>query len=92
MHDINKMIAPPITFCDATNRLQFILSNDIKDQIRLMDHQEMSLLSDSELSTKVKNAFDLQNNMELLNDCKTKSANDAASIIIQALWWKLKID
>jgi uncharacterized protein DUF6794 len=92
MHEINKIITPPITFGDAIDRLQFILTNDIKDQIRFMDYQEISLLSDSELSTKVKNTFDIQNNLELLSDCNTKSANDAASIIIQALWWKLKTE
>ena len=91
MHDINKIIAPPKTLGDAVDRVISILSHDIKDQIRLMGQEEKELLYDSELSTKVKTAFDLQNNSELLIDCKAKNANDAATVIILALWWKLKI-
>ena len=75
----------------AEDRLMSILSHDIKEQIRLMGQEEKELLYDSELSTKIKNSFDLQNNSELLIDCKAENANDAATVMILALWWKLKI-
>ena len=57
-----------------------------------MDSEEIKPYFDLELSAKVKNAFDLQNNPGLLNDCKTKNANDASAVIILALWWKLKVE
>ena len=92
MYDINKIIIPPKTLDEALKRLLSILSYDLKDQLRFMDREEITPYFDSELSTMVKNAFDLQNNPELVYDCKTKNANDASAVIILALWWKLKVE
>ena len=46
-----------------------------------MDSEEIKPYFDLELSAKVKNAFDLQNNPGLVNDCKINNVNDASGIL-----------
>lgn len=82
-------IQPPETVAEAVDRLMEILSGEEKLMIALMPEDELIDLHFG-LGAAIRNAFELHgSNNRLLTDCGVVHPDDAAEVIIQALWDKL---
>lgn len=81
----------PETIGEAVNLLLISLSDENRQAIRSMPEEELGSLHLG-LGTYIRNEFDLwKNNKELLATCGKENPDNASTVIIRALWERLRI-
>ncbi len=84
------MLNYPKTISEAVDILMHILSKEDLDKLKSMSEDDLIDLHFG-LGNWIRNEFGLWNeNYELMQDCRAKNQDDASSVIIKALWDKLK--
>jgi len=86
----NRDLRPPDTVAEAVDKLLFILSDDQKDEIRVLKEDDLIDLHFG-LGLAIRNAFGLHDlDSKLLADCGTKHPDGGAGVIVNELWKRLK--
>lgn len=86
---IQSNIRPPETVAEAAVRLMVILEDEHKAAIAAMQEDDLVDLHFG-LGLAIRNAFGLHDsNRHLLTDCSVTHSDDAAGVIIRALWKQL---
>jgi len=85
-----EIIKTPETVNDAVDLLMRILTDEQKNEIAALQEDDLIDLHFG-LGLAIRNAFGLHDlDSKLLADCGTKHPDDAAGVIIDFLWEKVK--
>ena len=89
-HQFQEIIKTPETVNDAVDLLMRILTDEQKNEIAALQEDNLIDLHFG-LGLAIRNAFGLHDlNSKLLAGCGTKHSDDAAGVIIDFLWEKVK--
>jgi len=85
-----EIIKTPETVNDAVDLLMRILTDEQKNEIAALQEDDLIDLHFG-LGLAIRNAFGLHDlDSKLLADCGTKHPDDAAGVVINELWKRLK--
>ena len=90
--DIYSIIESPRTIDEAVTRLLALLTEDEKENIRMMQKDDLVLLQ-FDLGKAIRKAFVLKNeNVELMVSCNSIDTQECSMKIIEGLWIQLNFN